>query len=269
MRRVWAVLVVSALALAGAGSVSGRAAGGFEVAAAGDLCGSQCDETADLVAGKNPDLVLTLGDHAYPSGTTQQFLQQYAPTWGKFLTKTEAAPGNHDWKTSNALGFRSFFGFGSGPLYRSFDDNGWHFVAMDTTKMDSTQENWIERDLQQNSLECIVAYGHHPRFSSGIEHGGSDKQADAWRELSQGGADIVLYGHEHNYERFDPIDGMREFVVGTGGAPHYRLGSPKPKSRVRIDDEWGALFLTLGSGSYTWRFEDVGGHVLDSGSGTC
>ncbi len=146
-------------------------------------------------------------------------------------------------------------------------------------KAGSPQERWLRADLAANPAQCVLAYWHHPRFSSGTEHGNAPKTAPLWQALYDQGADVVIGGHEHNYERFAPqtasgaadsARGIREFVVGTGGADHYPLGSPIPNSEVHDGETWGVLKLTLTPGAYQWRFIPVAGKTFsDSGSATC
>lgn len=241
--------------------------GTFVVGAAGDICGA-CSATSNLVIAQNPNLVLTLGDNAYNAGTATEFSTLYNPYWGRFKSKTQPSTGNHDWGTPNAQGYRDYFGFPSGPLYSSYDAGGWHFVRMDTNSMNTTQSDWIAQDLAANNAQCEIGYGHHPRWSSG-DHGSQTTQTAAWNAMAAANVDIVLYGHDHDYERFGLIDGVREFVVGTGGASHYAFHTPIAGSEVRIANVYGVLFLTLGNGTYSWRFLDTNGSVQDSGSGVC
>lgn len=251
-------------------------AGALTVAGAGDLCGD-CGPTAALLRGvPGLDLVLTLGDNAYSDGTIADFTENYDPYWGRFNPIVKPSAGNHDHGTSNAQGYRDYFDMPSGPLYYSFDSGGWHFVAMDTTVMDSTQVSWIAEDLASDGHMCEIAYGHHPRFSSGAKHGSQSSQAAAWKALVGQDVEIVLYGHDHVYERFAPMngaggpddDGSRAFVVGTGGADLYSFDHPLPTSEARLLDH-GVIVLQLGQGRYSWHFVDTDEVVRDSGSGTC
>jgi len=140
---------------------------------------------------------------------------------------------------------------------------------MDTVTMNATQQTWMNSDLAANTAQCEIGYGHYPRWSSG-DHGSQISQAGAWNVMAANNVDIVLYGHDHDYERFDLIDGMREFVVGTGGANPYQFHTPYATgSQVRINNTYGVLFLTLGDGTYTWQFLDTAGVVRDSGTGLC
>jgi len=143
----------------------------------------------------------------------------------------------------------------------------------------SDQERWLRADLAANGAKCTLAYMHHPRFSSGDEHGGSHAVDPLWRALADDRAELVLAGHEHNYERFAPqtassvLDverGVRQFVVGTGGRPLYSFGPPEPNSEARNDTTWGVLHLRLREGSYEWRFVGrPGSSFTDAGTGSC
>lgn len=250
--------------------------GVLTVAGAGDICGD-CGPTASLLDGvPGLDVVLTFGDGAYSDGSLDDFMENYDPYWGRFRRITKPSAGNHEYHMPDAQGYRDYFGIPSGPLHYSFDDGGWHFVAMDTEVMDATQVRWIADDLAADGHTCEVAYGHHPRFSSGANHGSDSDQDGAWRALVDGDVEVVLYAHDHGYERFAPMNvagerdpnGSRAIVVGTGGAELYSFDDPLPASEARIL-EHGVILLQLGEGMYSWHFLDTGGAVRDSGSGTC
>lgn len=252
------------------------APGELTVAAAGDICGD-CEPTAALLEGiSGLDLVVTLGDHAYEDGTLAEFRENYDPHWGRFNHMVRPVAGNHDHHIPHAQGYRDYFDLPSGPLYYSFDRDGWHFIGMDTDVMDATQVDWIAQNLASDDHTCEVSFGHHPRFSSGANHGSDADQDQAWRALVGGDVDIVLSAHDHGYERFAPMDaagrrdpqGTRQFVAGTGGAELYDFDDPLPTSEARIL-EHGVLVLQLGDGTYSWSFVDTGGTVRDAGSGTC
>src|SRR4051794_4116709 len=188
----------------------------LRTAAVGDLCGAngRCSKTAPLA--ESAELVLPLGDEAYMSGTLQQFKSYYDPFWGVLNPIADPAPGNHEYRTTNAQGYRDYFGFDdTQKLYRSFDVNGWHFLQLDTRTMNAAQVTWANNDLAADTHMCEVAYGHHPRYSSGA-HGNESKQANIWNTFAAAGGDVYLVGHDHDYERVQR-DGVQEFVVGTGG----------------------------------------------------
>jgi len=255
------------------------------VTAAGDICGSStdCDPTADLVEQINPARALTLGDNAYPDGTLSQFNSYYEPNWGRFKAKTSPAPGNHDYHLAGASGYFSYFGSLAPAEYYSYDVGSWHLISLNSeisVSSSSAQLTWLRNDLAAHPNKCILAYWHKPRFSSGTTHGGSSSYAPFWDALYAAKADIVLTGHEHNYERFakqspsgaaDATNGIRAFVVGTGGVSHgYSFGSPVANSQVRNENTWGVLKLTLHPTGYDWQFVPIAGSTFtDSGSDTC
>ena len=255
--------------------------------AAGDIasCSSDADSlTADIVAGQ-AGTVATLGDNAYESGTAQQFKECYDPTWGPFKDRTKPVPGNHEYNTSGASGYYDYFGAAAGDPakgYYSYDLGSWHIVALNSNidmKAGSTQEQWLRKDLAAHPTACTLAYWHHPRFSSSSTHGNTSSTGPLFQALYDYGAEIVLAGHDHTYERYAPQTpgaqadfdfGIREFVVGTGGKNLYGLGSAEPNSEVRNNKTYGVLKLTLSADGYTWEFLPVAGaSFTDSGSGTC
>ena len=255
---------------------------------AGDIasCSSEGDEaTADLLDGI-PGTVFTAGDNAYSDGSSLNFTNCYQPSWGKFKDRTRPSPGNHDYHTSNGSGYYAYYGANAGPAgrgYYSYDLGAWHIVSLNSNvsmSAGSAQEQWLRADLAASTKLCTLAYWHHPRFSSGTKHGSFSAAQPIWQALYDAGADVVVSGHEHNYERFapqdadgtaDPTRGIREFVVGTGGASHYDdEGTPKPNSEVFNGTTWGVIKFTLGPTSYRWEFVPVAGQGFhDSGTGEC
>lgn len=267
---------------------------------AGDIASSvtNAEKTAkllDAVAAADPNtIVFTLGDNAYPDGTTSNFSAFYDPTWGRHKPKTRPAPGNHDYHVANAADYLNYFCAtsvacvfpgGTKQLYYSYDLGDWHIIALNSeaeTSAGSAQLQWLQTDLASHPTFCVLAYWHKPLFSSGSTHGGTSTVKPFWDTLYAAKADLVLAGHEHNYERFakqsptgvaDP-NGIREFVIGTGGAgtSSYGFGTPKPNSEVRNSSAtaWGVVKFTLRDGSYDWSFLPVAGTAFsDSGSGTC
>jgi acid phosphatase type 7 len=259
--------------------------------AAGDIASCACDgdeQTAALLD-TLPGTVLTLGDTVYDDGTADEFRRCYRPSWGRFRDRTYPAPGNHDYETAGAGGYFGFFGPRAGQPgkgWYSFDLGRWHLIALNSNcevvggcQPGSEQERWLRADLAAHPARCTLAFWHHPRFSSGTTHGSDPAVGGLWTALYEAGADVVLVGHEHNYERFAPLDplgrvdparGVREFVVGTGGRSHYPFGSPLPGSEARNSDSFGLLELRLRPTGYTWRFVPVqGSSFQDSGTGRC
>lgn len=255
--------------------------------AAGDIasCSSSGDEaTANLLDGLK-GTVATLGDNAYENGSVTDFANCYDPTWGRAKARTKPAPGNHDYNTPGAAGYFAYFGTAAGAPttgYYSYDLGTWHVIVLNSNismANGSAQENWLTSDLNAHPADCTLAYWHHPRYSSGAEHGSDPMSQAMWQDLYDAGAEIVLSGHDHDYERFAPMDasgaadqanGIREFVVGTGGRSHYAFGAALATSQVRNADTYGVLQLTLHDGSYDWTFIPVAGaSFTDSGSDSC
>ncbi len=251
---------------------------------AGDIADCDAEPTAALLD-NIPGTVFTAGDNAYPNGSSSDYSNCYDPSWGRHKARTRPSPGNHDYQTSGATGYYKYFGAAAGPAgqgYYSYDLGAWHIVSLNSNvsmSAGSAQETWLRADLAASTKRCTIAYWHHPRFSSGSNHGSSTQSAGVWQALYDAGAEIVISGHDHEYERFapqtpsgaaDPTGGIREFVVGTGGAGLYSFATPLPNSEVRDDATFGVLKLTLSDGSYAWEFIPIAGDTFtDSGSGTC
>ena len=264
-------------------------ADGASLVAAGDIasCWWRGDEsTARLLDGIG-GVVATLGDNVYQRGTLNQYRRCYGPTWGRHLDRTRPTPGNHEYKTEEAAGYWEYFGDRAGERgkgWYSYDVDGWHVVALNTNREalvvpGSEQLRWLRDDLRRNGTRCALAYMHHPRFSSGGKHGDVTRLEPIWEILYEGGVDVVLSGHDHHYERFapqtpdgrkDPARGIRQFVVGTGGAPGYHLATPGPNSEVRDADARGVLTLRFEPGAYRWEFVPIRGHrFADRGRAEC
>jgi hypothetical protein len=245
-----------------------------EIAAAGDIsCAStSChdDETSNLLVSNRPTRVLTLGDNQYDRGELANFQTYYEPDWGRVKSITMPTPGNHDPPSS---GYGPYFGK---PANYSFDLGKWHMIALDSTGVQAATA-FLQTDLLGRTNRCILAYWHHPRFSSDTTHGSSTLTAPFWDRLYAAGADVVLVGHAHTYERFAPQTpaaqpspaGIRQFVVGTGGRSLYSFGTARANSEVRISGRYGVLRMTLHPTSYEWRFQGEDGGTYDSGSSTC
>jgi hypothetical protein len=265
------------------GRVPSRSPGDPVVVAAGDIAppgtGSGHRLTSDRVLAIDPTAVLTLGDNQYPSGSPSDFRRYYGSTWGRFKARTRPSPGNHDYEIAGAAGYFGYFGKLARPhgsSYYGFDLGGWHLISLDSNidmQAGSRQERWLRADLAATTKRCILAYWHHPRFTSGAHQGNNPWVGPLWNALYTARADVVLGGHEHNYERFarqDPAgratpQGIREFVVGTGGVYLTGFAVPKPTSQVRRSDTRGVLVLVLHRRSYDWRFVSEDGDVLDRG----
>lgn len=246
----------------------------------------QMRATSDLILKMKPQAVLALGDEQYDAGQYENFLRSYDLTWGRFKDITHPVPGNHEYYSKGAAGYYRYFGSAAGDPdkgYYSFDLGAWHFIALNSScdavggcGTGSPQERWLKADLAAHPGRCILAYWHEPRFSSGF-HGLIQRFRAFWDDLYAAGADLVLNGHDHDYERFAPQDpsgradphGIREFVVGTGGESHYPFIFPRANSEVRNSHVFGVLFLTLHPDGYSWKFTSTQGDFSDSGSGVC
>jgi hypothetical protein len=256
---------------------------------AGDIAGCSTAEdeaTAKLLDGIQ-GTVFTLGDNAYEKGTSAEFANCYGPTWGRHKARTMPSVGNHEYYTPDASGYFGYFGSAVGDPskgYYSYDRGAWHVVVLNgncskvTCAAGSPQETWLRADLAAHPSPCTLAYWHAPLYSSG-EHGNGTYVRPFWKALYQADADVVLNGHDHDYERFapqdpfgvaDPARGIREFVVGTGGRSHYPFVTVQPNSEVRSTGTSGVLKLTLHQTSYDWEFVPVAGKTFtDSGTSGC
>ena len=259
------------------------------VIAAGDVatCSSTDDDATAALVDSMDGTVLLLGDAAYPAGRADDFEECYAPTWGRHLERTRAVPGNHDYDTPAARPFFRYFDEAAGPAgrgYYSFDLGTWHVIALNSEcehvdggcDEDSEQVEWLREDLAATDASCVLAFWHEARFSSG-EHGDTKSVGVLWEVLAEAHADLVLAAHDHDYERFEPLDangdpdpdGMPSFVVGSGGAPLREIETARPGSFVRDDEHHGVLRLELTDGGYSWAFVDTGPRTLDEGVGRC
>ena len=243
--------------------------------AAGDIasCRSSGDERTAALVARIPGTVAVLGDAVYEAGSAAQFRDCYS--WRAFRSRTRAALGNHEYGSPDARPAKTYFRLPDRGYY-SYELGAWHVVVLNSNcgpaggcGAGSPQQRWLAADLARNSARCTLGYWHHARFSSGL-HGPDETMSVLWRTLARAGADVVLAGHDHHYERFAPIDGMRSFVVGTGGRSHYPVLWRVRRSVVVDDTTFGVLKLTLRPAAYEWRFVPVAGSSFrDSGSATC
>jgi acid phosphatase type 7 len=256
---------------------------------AGDIahCSTTTDEaTAKLLDGIS-GTVFTLGDNAYNSGTSAEFANCYNPTWGRHKARTKPSVGNHEYLTSGASGYFNYFGAAAGDPkkgYYSYDRGDWHVIVLNSNcsqvpcAAGSAQDTWLRADLANHPNKCTLAYFHAPLYSSG-QHGNGTYVRPFWKALYQANADVVLSGHDHDYERFAPQNpygafdsarGIREFVVGTGGTYLRPFGTIKANSVSRNATTHGVLKLTLNSSGYAWKFVPVAGKTFtDSGTASC
>jgi hypothetical protein len=242
--------------------------------------------TASLIGQLKPDAVLALGDTQYPNGAYSQYEGSYAKSWGQFRSVTYPAIGNHEYLTRQARGYFEYFGQRAGNPnqgWYSYDLAAWHVIVLNSEcghirgcRPESPEERWLAADLAAHPNGCTLAYWHEPRWSSG-SHGSNPLYSAIWGDLAAAGVDVVLNGHDHDYERFAPLSadgqvdakGVREFIVGTGGESHYKFHLPATGSQVRIANTFGVLRLALAPGAYEWRFVSVSGATLDAGKAAC
>jgi len=254
---------------------------------AGDIagCGGAGAATASLLDGIG-GTVFTLGDNVYPDGTAAEFSDCFGPTWGRHRSRMLPVVGNHEYHTAGAAGYFGYFGaVANGPGgYYATDVGVWRVYVLNSQcsqvscSADSPQVRWLRADLAANPRECVVALWHESRFSSG-PHGDATWVGPFWDALYAAGAEIVLSGHDHMYERFEPMDptgaldrtkGLVQFVVGTGGIGFVQVSNVRPTSVIRENSTFGVLKLTLRPEGYDWQFVPVAGRTFaDSGSGTC
>ncbi len=250
---------------------------------------SNCHQmaTSNVALALRPDAVLPLGDVQYEQGTAEGFSRSYHPSWGRLKSISRPVVGNHEYLTDNAAGYYGYFGAVAGDPsqgYYSYDLGSWHMVALNSNcsraggcSAKQPQGKWLIADLAAHKNQCTLAYWHHPRWSHG-EHGDHETMSSFMETLYAAGAEVVLVGHDHDYERFAPLapdgsvdreKGIRQFVVGSGGRNHY-VTSTGPTTEAMNDDTYGVLHMTLKPNGYDWKFvPEVGKTYSDSGSGTC
>jgi len=261
------------------------------VAGAGDLCsgtGSGCKASSDVVIALNPNVALAFGDNAYENGSLSDYNTRYEPNWGRFKAITQPVPGNHEYQTTNATGYFDYFngvGNQTGPAgkrgegWYSYDLGDWHFIALNTRTggtPSTAQLDWLDADLRANTKPCTAAYWHHPFISRGNYTGYIALKA-FWDRLYASRVDLVFTGHDHNYQRWAPMDGnknaqpdgVRQVIVGTGGGTTYAVNGTHPLLEVKGTTR-GVIALTLGATGYTADFAPVAGQSwTDSFEGTC
>jgi hypothetical protein len=259
--------------------------GAGDIADCKDLSGAEA--TAKLLD-QLPGTVMAVGDLAYPDGSKENFVC-YDKTWGRAKSRTRPAVGNHEFRSAGGTPYFDYFGAAAGDPktgYYSYELGTWHIVVLNSECQDiggcqagSPQEKWLRADLAAHPAACTLAYWHKPLFSSGSAHGNDLTVKPFFQALYEANAELVITGHDHDYERFapqtpdgapDPQRGIREFVVGTGGKNHRPFVEPKPNSELRDATAFGVLKLTLKPGSYDWQFiPEAGKTFTDSGSGKC
>ncbi|OXM54031.1 metallophosphoesterase [Amycolatopsis alba] len=255
------------------------------VAAVGDVCGSSCNQTAPLIKNMNPQALILAGDNAYESGTASDYKNNYDPHYGQFKSISYPTPGNHEYKTSGASGYFDYFGARAGERgkgYYSFDVGDWHFVALNsniTHSTGSTQVTWLKNDLAASTKPCTAAFFHHPRFSRGT-HGDDTSVNPFFQTLYDAKADLIVVGHDHNYQRFAPsrpdgkrddVNGVRQLLIGTGGRGYYKFDkSSAAEQEAGSTNTFGLSKLTLTASDYRSDFVPVSGRTFtDTATGKC
>jgi len=269
-----------------AASADAILAGAGDIADCADLSGAEA--TAKLLE-RIPGTVMAIGDLALPSGTAGQFANCYDKTWGRLKSRTRPASGNHEFHSSGAAPYFDYFGAAAGDPkkgYYSYDLGAWHIIVLNSEceelggcGVGSPQEKWLRSDLAAHPVACTLAYWHKPLFSSGAKHGNDPEIKPLWQALYEANADVVVNGHDHDYERFapqnpdgvrDPARGIREFVVGTGGKNTREFGKIESSSEAHSTGTFGILKLTLHAKGYDWEFIPISGKTFrDSGTGAC
>jgi hypothetical protein len=275
----------------GMGGVDGEGGvGAIVLVGAGDIadCGTNGASSTASLLDDISGTVFTAGDNAYPEASAQNFAQCYEPTWGRHKARTMPAAGNHEYHTPGAAPYFAYFGTKAGDPskgYYSYDAGLWHVVVVNSNCVEiggcsagTPQEQWLRTDLATHPAACTLAYWHHALFASG-QQGSNPIMLDIWKALYEFGVDVVLNGHDHDYERFAPQNplgaadaayGIREFIVGTGGAPLYPFGTVKANSEKRDNSAYGVFKLTLRDRSYDWQFvPQVGKTFTDAGTAQC
>jgi len=254
---------------------------------AGDIAG--CDTqnktwkdeaTAKLLDGI-PGTVFTLGNNVYENGTAAEFSNCYGPSWERHRARTRPSVGNHEYHTAGGVGYFGYFGTRarpSGRSYYSYNLGEWHIVVLDSERNLADQAVWLKADLAANPRLCTLAYWHQPYFTNG-DLAPKLTLKTLFTILYNAGADVVVSGHNHLYERFYPQDpagradwtrGIRYFVVGTGGAPLKPMGAKTPNLQVRQNTAHGVLKFSLYPYKYTWEFISIAGKTFrDSATNYC
>jgi acid phosphatase type 7 len=257
---------------------------------AGDIAG--CDwDTDEATAALLDDIegtIFTAGDNVYPEGTDETFDECFDPSWGRHLDRIRPAPGNHDWQTGSLDAYLDYFGEAAvnedGDPWYAYDLGAWRIIVLDSDCEDaedcgpeSDQGRWLADELATTTARCTLAIWHVPRYSSGF-HGDDTDVQPLWDALYEAGADVIVNGHDHDYERFAPLDangdedrerGMRQFIVGTGGVALREFEEPAPHSELRLGVTQGVIAFTLKDGGYEWSWIPTEGDVGDRGSATC
>lgn len=250
---------------------------------AGDIasCDSEGDEETAELLDEIEGTVFTAGDNAYDDGTRENFQNCYEPSWGRHLSRTRPAPGNHDYNSPDAEPYYEYFGARAGPAgrgYYSYRLGSWQILSLNSNVAAGPQSDqlaWLEAELSTHTGSCSLAIWHHALFSSG-DNGPTERMKEIWEALDGAGVDLIVTAHDHNYERFAPQDaegnataqGIRQIVIGTGGQGLRPFKAIAPNSLVRDATRFGVLKLTLAIEAYSWQFVTTDG-IIDSGSDSC
>jgi len=257
---------------------------------AGDI--SRCedpdrdDEATAKLLDTIPGTVFTLGDNTYPSGTVQEFEDCYHPTWGRHLERTRPSVGNHEYETGGAAPYYNYFGAAAGNAgegYYSYELGAWHIIVLNSEINmgdDSEQHAWLRDVLAQHDNRCMMAYWHKPRFNYGTTEGTNPDLEGIWETLYDAGVDVILNGHEHNYQRYPPMTpsgaqdamhGIQQFTIGTGGGDTHPVGSPFIDGTVRSGEgAAGVMVFTLRPDAYEWQFVPIAGRTFtETGERAC
>ena len=253
---------------------------------AGDIgsCSSEGDEATAALLDEIPGVVFTLGDNAYEDGAAEEFATCYEPSWGRHKGRTRPVAGNHDHRTDEAQGMRDYFGL-DGPTYYAYDVGEWRIYVIDSNCAlvggcgpGSHQYEWLAADLAAEPRQCAAAMWHHPKFTIGPHDNDEGESGILWELLHARGVDLVLNGHDHNYQRWTPMRpdgtpdpaGIRLIINGAGGKNHTTPTRDDPRVEARNHDTFGVLKLTLAPEAYAWEFiPEAGKTFTDSGSADC
>lgn len=285
---LWLLVLLTTLSCAGGGDqwLSGPTPPppSTVLLAAGDIgvCGSTPAIETGLMLDSLDGTILAVGDLAYRHGTAEEFATCYDPVWGRHKARTRPSPGNHEYESSGAQPYYDYFGGQAGPLgqgFYSFRAGDWLVLSLNSNLPvggSTAQGQWIRSELIANTSRCALAYFHHPLYSSG-PNGDNARLAGLWQMLYEQGVDVIISAHEHLYERYAPMSpdgqrndtrGIRQFIVGTGGAGLYTVMRVHAQSEVQLIAH-GLLKLTLTAQGYSWEFLQVGGGRTDSGADVC
>jgi acid phosphatase type 7 len=247
-------------------------------------CISDGDEAVAALLGTLDGLVISPGDNSQDIGSAEYYAKCYEPNFGQYKDRIYPVPGNHDVYHGTLDGYYTYFGDHAGPAglgYYSFNYGSWHIVGLNSMislQPTTPQYEWLHADLAANPVLCTLVFVHNPAFHSGAG-GRSQRLKYAFPLMYEMGVDVIVSGDAHHYERFSPMNpegkldaerGVRQFVVGTGGASHTALAGRWRTTEVRENTTFGITRFFLRDGGYSWRFVPIaGGTFTDTGDWTC